>query len=89
MLDDDAGAKDPRAKRRHPPPRNQPQTPAQLKEGDVTNLYGWVGIGCGIECVPHTRRRTRETQEQQDWWRGLHTGPKTVALWLRPNDGAR
>ena len=58
MLDDDAGATNPRAKRRHPPPRNQPKTPAQLQEGDVTNLYGWVGIGCGIECVPHTRLAT-------------------------------
>ena len=87
MLDDDAGATNPRAKRRHPPPRNQPQTPAQLREGDVTNLYGWVGIGCGIECVPHTRLRTRETQhQQQDWWRGPRTGPQK--LWLRPDDGA-
>ena len=44
------GATNPRAKRRHPPPRNQTKTPAQLQEGDVTNLYGCVGIGCGIEC---------------------------------------
>ncbi|EWM20224.1 hypothetical protein Naga_100681g4 [Nannochloropsis gaditana] len=25
---------------RHSPPRNQPKKPAQLQEGDVTNLYG-------------------------------------------------
>ncbi len=58
-------ATNPRAKRRHPPPRNQPKKPAQLQEGDVTNLYGWTGgwvLGLVLSVVPHTRLRTRETQ---------------------------
>ena len=37
-----------------PLPRNQPQTPGQFKERDVTNLYVWVAVVV-MSVVPHTR----------------------------------
>ena len=37
-----------------PPPGNQPQTPGQLEERDVTNLYVWVAVVV-LSVVPRTR----------------------------------
>jgi len=42
-----------------------PQTPtqAQLKEGDVTNLYVWVAVVVVMSVVPHTRLGQGETSK--------------------------
>ena len=66
------GATNPIEKRRHSPPRNQPKKPAQLQEGDVTNLYGWGGyrVGYGVLCRTqdygqgrHKQKTSREVHE--------------------------
>ena len=64
----------------HPPPRSQSQTqtPAQLKERDVTNLSGWVAVVvlC-VWCRTQDWRGNGDTQ--QDWW----VNTQTSKLWLR------
>jgi hypothetical protein len=75
------GATNPRAKRRHPPPINQPQKPAQLQEGDVTYLYGWVGVGFGIECwAAHKPTDKGDTSKE--------LVERSTRLRPRPYDGA-
>jgi hypothetical protein len=75
------GATNPRAKRRHAPPRNQPKKPAQLQEGDVTNLYGGVGVGFGIECCA-----AHKTTDKGDTSKKLVE--RSTRLRPRPDDGA-
>ena len=63
------GATNPRAERRHSPPRNQPKKPAQLQEGDVTNLYGWVDVyrvGYGVLCRTQDYGQGRHKQKTSE-----------------------
>ena len=66
-------------KKAHPPPRSQPQTPtpAQLNEGDVTNLYMWVAVVVVLSVVPHTRLGQR--RHKQDWLVGSTKLPSLAA----------
>ena len=75
------GATNPIEKRRHSPPRNQPKKPAQLQEGDVTNLYGWGGTGLGIECCA-----AHKTTDKGDTSKKLVE--RSTRLRPRPDDGA-
>jgi len=76
LLDNDARATNHKS---HPPPRRQPQTSGQFeKEGEVTNLYGRVGIESDIVCGTAHKTWARESSNNG----GVHTRVyKVAAAW--------
>jgi len=67
------GATDPKAEAPTTRNQTQTQTPTQLKERDVTNLYGLVAVVV-LSVVPHTRLGNGDTIKTG----GVHTGPQKL-----------